>query len=369
MKVLILNPILFTADNNVIPKVKSIKDTMIYNMCLGFKQLGHDVTLAAAEEYAPAEKEAYDFEILFFKSDFKRIFPPAMLPLSSNLWKYLKRENTRYDLIISSELFSFQSLFTACLCPRKTIIWHELALHPRKLHKLPSKIWYNFIAPLFMRKMLVVPRSEAAYDFIKRYHKKTTPECVEHGVNSEKFKMSAEKSDFFIVISQLLERKNIASIITKFAELLKTERYKDFALYIIGQGPMEEKLKMQTAGLNLQNKIIFTGFLPHSTMREYTAHAKALLIDTLQDNNMVSIPETLVCGTPVITNSIPTNSHIINRHRLGIVKNNWNEKDLMEIIDNNSFYVKNCIGYRDNLTNVHSAQLLTDIYKKSIQKQ
>lgn len=65
MKVLILNPILFTADNNVIPQVKSIKDTMIYNMCLGFKRLGHDVTLAAAEEYAPAEKEAYDFEILF----------------------------------------------------------------------------------------------------------------------------------------------------------------------------------------------------------------------------------------------------------------------------------------------------------------
>ena len=58
MKVLILNPILFTADNNVIPQVKSIKDTMIYNMCLGFKRLGHDVTLAAAEEYAPAEKEA-----------------------------------------------------------------------------------------------------------------------------------------------------------------------------------------------------------------------------------------------------------------------------------------------------------------------
>ena len=44
MKVLILNPILFTADNNVIPQVKSIKDTMIYNMCLGFKRLGHDVT-------------------------------------------------------------------------------------------------------------------------------------------------------------------------------------------------------------------------------------------------------------------------------------------------------------------------------------
>ena len=30
MKILILNPILYTADNNTIPKVKSIKDTMIY---------------------------------------------------------------------------------------------------------------------------------------------------------------------------------------------------------------------------------------------------------------------------------------------------------------------------------------------------
>ena len=32
MKILILNPILYTADNNTIPKVKSIKDTMIYNV-------------------------------------------------------------------------------------------------------------------------------------------------------------------------------------------------------------------------------------------------------------------------------------------------------------------------------------------------
>ena len=43
MKVLILNSILFTAENNIIPKVKSIKDTMIYNLCVGFKNLGHEL--------------------------------------------------------------------------------------------------------------------------------------------------------------------------------------------------------------------------------------------------------------------------------------------------------------------------------------
>lgn len=36
MRILILNPILYTAESNAIPTVSSIKDTMIYNLCLGF---------------------------------------------------------------------------------------------------------------------------------------------------------------------------------------------------------------------------------------------------------------------------------------------------------------------------------------------
>ena len=58
MNILILNLILYTADNDLIPKVKSIKDTMIYNMCLGFKKIGVDVTLVAAKDYMPIELES-----------------------------------------------------------------------------------------------------------------------------------------------------------------------------------------------------------------------------------------------------------------------------------------------------------------------
>lgn len=78
---------------------------------------------------------------------------------------------------------------------------------------------------------------------------------------------------------------------------------------------------------------------------------------------MVSIPETLSCGTPVISNTVPMNSYIINSHQLGIAKDNWDEHDLKEIIANNSFYVKNCIAYRDNLANSHIAQTFLDIFQ------
>lgn len=68
MNVLIINPILFTADNDIIPKVKSIKDSMIYNFALGFKQNGHQVTLYAAEDYKPTDIETFDFNVIFGKN-------------------------------------------------------------------------------------------------------------------------------------------------------------------------------------------------------------------------------------------------------------------------------------------------------------
>ena len=61
MKILVVNPILFSGNGNVLPKVDTIKDTMIYNMCLGFKSLGHHVTLLAVEDYKRINDEKYYF--------------------------------------------------------------------------------------------------------------------------------------------------------------------------------------------------------------------------------------------------------------------------------------------------------------------
>ena len=82
MNILVLNVILFTADNYVIPQVKTIKDTMIYGMCMGFKSLGHDVTLAAADEYRPQEQEDYDFDVQFFPSRYTRVLLPRRAALT-----------------------------------------------------------------------------------------------------------------------------------------------------------------------------------------------------------------------------------------------------------------------------------------------
>lgn len=362
MKVLILNLILYTTDNNVIPKVNSIKDTMIYNMCLGFKQLGHNITLAASKEYEPIEKEQYDFNIFFFKSNYKKIFPPSVLPYSKRLRSFLKATKDQYDLIISSEVFSFPSMFAALICPQKTIIWQELTAHQNKMHKIPSKLWHNGVTKIMQKVNAVVPRSENAYKFIHKYMPMTVNTIVDHGININKFFFSTKKERQIISSSQLIYRKNVDGIIRIFKKLNELPSYSDIKLLIAGRGDEEKNLKILVKDLGLTEKVFFIGFLSQEKLNSYIRNSLCFLVNTRKDLNMVSIPESIVSGTPILTNTQPASAGYIKDNQLGIVKDNWSINELKEIIDNNSFYVSNCIKFRNILTNIHSAEILINIF-------
>lgn len=80
MKVLIVNPILYTNENRNIKKVNTIKDTMIYDLCLAFLKKGCDVTLAASDLYKPNEEESYPFSVIWMRTRLTKLFPPHTLP-------------------------------------------------------------------------------------------------------------------------------------------------------------------------------------------------------------------------------------------------------------------------------------------------
>lgn len=361
MNILILNPILFSGNANELPKVKSIKDTMIYGMCLGFKTLGHSVTLVAMEEYRPTEIETYDFEILFFKNNLLNISHVA-LPYSYKLYKYIKKQHGHFDMILSSEIFSFHTLFAACIAPYKTIVWQEVNVHQRKLHQLPSKFWHKVMVPLFFQNIrCVVCRSTSANLFISKFIKKVSCEVVDHGIDINKFKIAQEKKDQFISVAQLIHRKNIGGIILKFYNFIKDKKYSHYKLLIAGRGPMEKELYEQVQNLGIKNNVIFLGFLNHIDLNYHIAHSKAFLVNTNQDLNMVSIPESIVSGTPILTNMVPALAQYINDYKLGIAKSNWDNKDMIQIVEEHS-YITNCIEHRNKLSNRNSAQRLIDIF-------
>ena len=345
MKILILNSILYTAEKNKIPRVDSIKDKMIFNLSMGFVNAGHQVTLIAASEYRPATEEVYPFEVLFFPSFLPCLFSPALLPLHPRLISYLRKHKESFDLIISSEIFSFNSLFASLIAPRKTIIWSELGQHNRKFHKIPSYLWYHVVARLLMRRSLVVPRSRRAGKFAGKFGLKVYDGFITHGANSYRLRENKIKKNHLVVVGQLIPRKNIFSILEKYVAFVRKHPTPHYKLYLIGDGPMRKEIETFISANKLEDRIYLTGNLSHDELGEILSSAQCMLCDSLQELCMIAPEESIFTATPVITNTIPYNSDWMNEHRLGIVKDGWNEDDIYEIISNNTFYVDNCSRY------------------------
>lgn len=347
MKVLFVNPVIYTSETAEIKKVDSIKDTMAYDLCLAFHKKGIDITLLAGDLYKPAEEEEYPFEVIWAKCEKIKLFKPNVFPFCPEIKKLIKERT--FDLIISSEAFSINSLMLARRCKSNLLIWHELAKHNNMMRGLPSKLWYGIIARLFFRNTRVVPRSIEAKEFISRYCKNVSETVIDHGVNLEKFAPSPVKEDYFIVSSQLIERKRIDKTIEVFERFSKSNP--SYKLYIFGEGDEEKRLKDYVIENGLNEKITFFGKAAHDLLKLYLAKAKALLVYTRKDNNMVSVVESIACGTPIVTTSVPYNASYIEANELGIVKDNWDETDLETLCRDLDKYVSNCLIYRKEISN------------------
>ncbi len=357
MKILIVNPIIYTSEKSPVKKVKSIKDSMIYNLSLAFKKCGHEVVLVAADDYMPIEKEDYDVNIIFLKTRFKKIFKPNCIPLLCGLKKYLKRN--KFDMIISSEVFSINSLYLSIKHKNNTVIWHELAKHNNIMKKIPSKIWYNCIAKIFFKNTRIIPRSKNAYDFISKYCNNVSKDFIDHGVDLEKFKFCEEKEKYFVVLSQLIKRKRIDGIIEAFYNL----NNKDYKLFIIGDGEEKQNLEYLIKKYNIEDRVIFKGFMKHEDAMPIVASATAMLINTEKDNNMVSVVESIALGTPIVITNIPYNSFYIKNNKLGIVTQKIEKDDLLNIIEKNKEYVENCKEYRNKISNEYHVEQFMQEYK------
>lgn len=350
MKVLVINPIMYTSETKNIKRADSIKDTMMYDFCLAFHEMGHEITLAAAEPFKPYQEEMYPFTVLWWNCRCQKIFLPHCLPYMPITRKFVKEHRNEYDLIISSEVFSVNSLMAYRAAPDKVIIWHELAKHNSIFKQIPSRVWYGMIARFFMRNAKIVARSVEAKKFIEQYCHNVASYVIDHGVNLDKFRPDTEhKEKSFAVCSQLIERKKIDGIIDKFAEFL-SKYDPEFTLYIIGGGELEKTLKKQVSSLNIAENVQFEGQMTHDELMPVLARAKAMLVNTVKDNNMVSIVESIAVGTPIVTTDIPLNSTYIKKYELGIVRRQWTADDLQDVVCNNSFYIKNCMDYRYRLS-------------------
>lgn len=120
----------------------------------------------------------------------------------------------------------------------------------------------------------------------KTYRRDAT--VIHPPVDTERFNVSRDKSEFYLAASRQVPYKRIDLIVSAFRSM------PDRKLVVIGDGPEHKKIKA-LAGPNVE----ILGYQPDSVMQEYIGRAKAFIFAAQEDFGILPV-EAQACGTPVI---------------------------------------------------------------------
>jgi glycosyltransferase involved in cell wall biosynthesis len=73
----------------------------------------------------------------------------------------------------------------------------------------------------------------------------------------------------------------------------------DARLTIIGEGELEEKLKVMATELKLSNKIVFHGLVAYDSLPDVYHHEDILLHSSLSEGHPIVVQEAMSCGVVV----------------------------------------------------------------------
>lgn len=122
---------------------------------------------------------------------------------------------------------------------------------------------------------------------IWKYYKREAT-VIHPPVEIDRFKLKAEKEDFYLTVSRLVAYKKVDLIVDAFRQM------PDKQLVVLGDGPEMKRLrKIATPNIKLM------GFQDNETIANYMQNARAFIFAAEEDFGIVPV-EAQACGTPVI---------------------------------------------------------------------
>lgn len=132
--------------------------------------------------------------------------------------------------------------------------------------------------------------------------------AVDHSVffQNKDYKLIKEKynikTDYILYFGTLEPRKNITSIIKAFK--IVSEKNKDISLVLAGRkGWMYDEIFALAEEFKLEDKIIFTGYVPEEDASAIYSCASAFIFPSLYEGFGIPPLEAMACGTPVIASN------------------------------------------------------------------
>lgn len=160
-------------------------------------------------------------------------------------------------------------------------------------------------------KELIVPSKKTYKLFKEKYKVNKTIHIVPTGIDVEKFyienqdkkelellrkELKFKKDDFIITyVGRLAEEKNIEFLINNHTKLNKKCK-----LMIVGNGPDLDKFKSMVKKLKLEDRVIFTGAVPHYEISNYYAISNIFVTASVTETQGLTVIEAMAASVPVV---------------------------------------------------------------------
>lgn len=243
------------------------------------------------------------------------------------LRKYLKKENP--DIIIS---FMVDINITTLIAGRdmleKVIVSERADPNSNERKKI-----YRYLERIFYKKCKkVVTQTDDVRMYFNRNNIYNTV-TISNPINDKILQpYKGEKEKKIIAVGRLTEQKNFKLLIDAFYAFQK--KHKEFVLEICGEGPLLKELKQQCANLEIEEKVIFSGFVEDVNYRMQRSYMYVSSSNFEGISN--SMLEAMAMGIPTICTNCPVGgaAMVIENNKNGILVPVCNEKELINAMEN-----------------------------------
>ena len=282
-----------------------------YNLSKQFTEMGHNVTiLTTTFDYNKEDTDSIE-NLTMVPIEYK--FNLALFIYSPEMKKWLEKNIEKYDVIHLHELRSYQNNIVIQYAKKFNIpyVLQPHASTPKHVNKSLIKYVYDFFYGNRIMKnaatTVAVSEEEAYYD---RLMNAKDVRVIYNGMNLEDFEKLPKKgtfknknnltSPYILYLGRIDPLKGINYIIEAFNEL--PDKYSDYKLIIAGKTTdYKKELDKIIKKNNLENKVIFTGFVDEED-KISIYHDAELFVNPVKYMGGVSITvfEALLSNTPVI---------------------------------------------------------------------
>ncbi|MFB6209689.1 MAG: glycosyltransferase family 4 protein [Candidatus Nanohaloarchaea archaeon] len=105
------------------------------------------------------------------------------------------------------------------------------------------------------------------------------------------------EGEMILFVGRHAEQKGVEHLIYGFNKLL---REKDATLVVGGEGHMKESLEKFVDILDIEDSVVFTGFIPREELGDYYREADVFVSPSIEEPFGLTITEALESGTPVV---------------------------------------------------------------------